>query len=366
MGKKCAFCQKAVNNISSALMLCYGCICRNFDNAKPIIDRVHREVRKKYNLPEKAPSDSQGTQCLLCINECRIPVNGYGLCGIRRNEKGVIKGGEPENGKLSFYYDLLPTNCVADWVCAGGTGAGYPEFAYRNGAETGFKNLAVFYHACSFNCLFCQNWHYRDLTFDKKITSARTLADAVDEMTSCICYFGGDPTPQLLHAISSSEIAIDKKMGKVLRICFETNGSMNQSLLRKIIELSLKSGGCIKFDLKAYTEELNYALCGVSNRRSLENFKFAASYIKKRPEPPLLIASTLLIPGYVEEEEVRKIAGFIAGINPEIPYSLLAFYPQFCMKDLPVTSRNQALSAQEAAKKAGLKRVKIGNILLLS
>ncbi|MEE8618654.1 MAG: hypothetical protein V3S84_00830 [Dehalococcoidales bacterium] len=46
---------------------------------------------------------------------------------------------------------------MADWVCPAGTGAGYPDFAYRAGVEYGYKNLAVFYHACSFDCLFYQN-----------------------------------------------------------------------------------------------------------------------------------------------------------------------------------------------------------------
>jgi len=30
------------------------------------------------------------------------------------------------------------------------------------GPEYGFYNLAVFYGTCNFNCLFCQNWHFRE------------------------------------------------------------------------------------------------------------------------------------------------------------------------------------------------------------
>ena len=52
------------------------------------------------------------------------------------------------------------------------------------------------------------------------------------------------------------------------------------------------------------------------------------------PVPPLLIASTLLVPGYVNENEVGGIARFIASINPDIPYSLLAYCPHFYMSDL--------------------------------
>jgi len=140
---------------------------------------------------------------------------------------------------------------------------------------------------------------------------------------------------------------------------------MHPALLRQAAELSLKSGGCIKFDLKAWSEELNIALCGVSNKRTLENFRFLAQYTKERPSPPFLVASTLLVPGYIDKEEVARIASFIASLNPEIPYSLLGFHPQFFMSDLPATSRRVAYECLEAAKEAGVKRVRIGNLHLL-
>jgi len=80
---------------------------------------------------------------------------------------------------------------------------------------------------------------------------------------------------------------------------------------------------------------------------------------------PVLTASTLLIPGYVDNVEVENIARFIAEINPEIPYTLLAFYPQYVMDDLPTTSWRQARKCYEAAKKH-LEKVRIGNLHLLS
>ena len=79
----------------------------------------------------------------------------------------------------------------------------------------------------------------------------------------------------------------------------------------------------------------------------------------------MLIASTLLIPGYVDIYEVQQLAEFIAGLSPLIPYSLLAFHPQFYMDDLPTTSRSHAQKAKQVAEKAGLKNVRIGNIHLL-
>lgn len=67
----------------------------------------------------------------------------------------------------------------------------------------------------------------------------------------------------------------------------------------------------------------------------------------------------------MDEPEIREIALFIANLNPDIPYSLLAFYPKFCINDLPTTSKSHALRCKASAEKAGLKNVRIGNVHLL-
>ena len=289
-----------------------------------------------------------------------------GYCGLRKNTGGRLTGVSPEEGKLSWYHDPLPTNCVGDWVCPGGTGAGYPEYAHSSGPEYGYKNLAVFFQACSFNCLYCQNWHFRNETLRSCTASSHKLASDVDEKTSCVCYFGGDPTPQLPLALRASKLALDKNKGRLLRICWETNGSMQKALLDEMIELSLNSGGCIKFDLKAWDENLHIALTGITNKRTLENFSRVGERIKARPVPPLLVGSTLLVPGYIDENEVRGIARFIASINPDIPYSLLAYSPHFYMSDMPLTPRLLSERCLETAQGEGLKNVRIGNVHLLA
>jgi pyruvate formate lyase activating enzyme len=362
---ECKVCGKSSILISKALSVCVDCIRSNFEKSFPFIEKAHFRSRERFNLPLTPPKEDKGVKCNFCVNECEIPLGKRGFCGLRENKDNQIVGGLAEEGNLNWYYDGLPTNCVADWVCAGGTRFGYPKFSYSKSAEYGYKNLAVFYQACSFNCLFCQNWHYRQEIYSNKKISAEKLASGVDEKTSCICYFGGDPTPQIVHSIETSKIALEKSKGKILRICWETNGSMNQAYLEQMIEIALKSGGCIKFDLKAWDDNLHLALCGVSNKKTLENFKFLASFSKERKSPPLVIASTLLVPGYIDEKEIKNIAQFIANLNPEIPYSLLGFYPQFYFNDLPTTSLRHSEKCLEIALKDGLKKVRIGNRHLL-
>jgi pyruvate formate lyase activating enzyme len=362
---RCEICNTESRLISEELGVCLNCIRERPAHALPIAARTHIRSRAAFGLPETPPEDPQGVPCNLCVNECRIPEGRRGYCGLRQNTGGKLNGVTSREGKLSWYHDPLPTNCVADWVCPGGVGAGYPKYAYTSGPEHGYKNLAVFFHACSFNCLYCQNWQYRKESLRLHTTPVSRLCSDVDETTSCICYFGGDPTPQLPYAIEASRLALKEKGGGIFRVCWETNGSMNAKLLDEMVELSLHSGGCIKFDLKAWNDDLHRALTGASNRRTLENFSRVGESVGLREAPPLLVASTLLVPGYIDEAEVRSIARLIASIDPAIPYSLLAFYPHFYMSDLPLTQRPQAQRCLLAAQKEGLENVRVGNVHLL-
>ena len=362
----CQICHHSAATISRTLGVCLSCIREKPARALEIVEVVHANSRAEFGLPSAPPDDPRGVTCTICMNQCNIPEEGVGYCGLRTNRRGKLVGVSANQAKLTWYHDPLPTNCVGDWVCAGGTGAGYPQYACCPQAEYGYKNLAVFFEACSFNCLFCQNWHFRKKCINSDTRFVDTLVSNVDELTTCICYFGGDPSPQLPYSLRAARKALEQNKGKILRICWETNGSMRPDLLDEMMELALDSGGCVKFDLKARDPNLHRALTGVTNKSTLENFARAAGFIQRRPEPPLLIANSLLVPGYIDEREIIAITKFIAALNPDIPYSLLAFHPQFYLSDLPVTSKEHADRCYQAALNAGLNTVRIGNLHLLS
>ncbi len=362
----CILCKRTDPLISKELEVCLACIRRDSDRALEIAARAHFRSRRMFGLPEQPPRGPAGAVCRLCGNECEIPEGASGYCGLRTNRHGRLEGVSGREGKLSWYHDPLPTNCVADWVCPGGTGAGYPRFAAKSGPEYGHANLAVFFHACSFDCLFCQNWHFRRQTLTSGLVPVEQFLKAVDRRTSCICYFGGDPAPQIQYSLEASRQACKQAHGRILRICWETNGSMGSHLLDNVVDLAMDSGGCIKFDLKAWAEPLHIALTGVTNRRTIENFRKVGRRTAERSVPPLLIASTLLVPGYVDELEIEALARFIASIHPDIPYSLLAFHPHFFMSDLPVTSKVLATRCLTIARQQGLTNVRLGNMHLLN
>jgi len=368
---KCRICGSKANTVSNSLGVCLKCIRKNPEDALTFTKKVHAKSRAKFGLPAEPPKDANGIPCGICANNCIIGNGKSGFCGLVWNVNGHLTrfGGTAEHGILEWYYDGLPTNCVSWWFCPGCTGAGYPQYAYEPTAEHGHYNLAVFYGACSYDCLFCQNWHYRNLSVKHKpVISSENLAAKVEKHVSCICYFGGDPSPQMLHSLETSRLALEKAKteNRILRICWETNGYMNSQLAEKAAKIAMESGGNIKIDLKTWSESLNIALCGVSNKPTLENFqRIGRKFYRQRKELPLLSASTLLIPGYVDEEEIENIARFISRIDANVPYTLLAFYPCYIMNDLPTTSRKQAITCKRIAEKY-LENVRIGNIHLLT
>lgn len=348
----CQLCGRRDRLIAGMLGLCRACISERPAEARVVAGRSHRAGRRVFDLPLEPPQAADGVRCDLCSHACRIGEGERGFCGLRTVKEGrlVHLAGTPEQGLLSWYRDPLPTNCVADPFCAGH-------------ARRGYHNLAVFYESCTFDCLYCQNWHYRETDpFTGRKISAQELAEAATPRTFCVCFFGGDPASQMPHALASARLLA----GRGVTVCWETAGSANPHLMERAVELSLRTGGTVKFDLKAFDEGLHYALTGASNAQTLANFARAARRAAERSGPPLVVASTLLVPGYVDADEVGRIARFIAGFDPAIPYVLLAFAPNCLMPDLPTTSAAHAEAALVAAYRAGLRHVRVGNRHLLS
>ena len=154
---RCQLCGITSPDIATALSVCLVCIRRRPHEALEMAVDAHRASRAEFGLPPVPPDDPDGILCNLCVNTCNIGQDCIGYCGLRKNQDGRLTGASTTKAKLSWYHDPLPTNCVADWVCGAGTGAGYPTYAHCPRAESGYKNLAVFFQTCSFNYLFCQN-----------------------------------------------------------------------------------------------------------------------------------------------------------------------------------------------------------------
>ncbi len=202
----CTLCSAQSELVSRSLGLYNACILADTPNARAQAEAAHFRSRQRFQLPARPPKATNAAQWRRCLNACCIADGGVGYCGVRYGEGGQIKGGDAESAAVQWYHDPLPTNCVAVWVCSACGEAGYPEFTDARGPEHGYTNLAVFYEACSFDCPFCQKWHFKEHSLDGPRRSAAELADAVDSTTRCICFFGGDPSCQVEHAVAAARL----------------------------------------------------------------------------------------------------------------------------------------------------------------
>jgi pyruvate formate lyase activating enzyme len=88
----------------------------DYKSVESILEQVHIKSRYKFGLPGKPSRASNGVKCNICANECCIEEGQKGFCGLRENRAGKLHHLtlSPDEAVVEWYYDALPTNCVAD------------------------------------------------------------------------------------------------------------------------------------------------------------------------------------------------------------------------------------------------------------
>jgi len=71
---------------------------------------------------------------------------------------------------------------------------------------------------------------------------------------------------------------------------------------------------------------------------------------------------SLFIPGWMEADQIEEIARILMEVEPQIPYTILAFFPEYQLMDVPSPNLEQMLEAYAKVKDVGLKNVRLGNI----
>jgi pyruvate-formate lyase-activating enzyme len=108
-------------------------------------------------------------------------------------------------------------------------------------------------------------------------------------------------------------------------------------------------------DIKAHDPEHHRWLTGCSNDRILA----LPEEILKRGF--ILEVLSLYIPGLVESQELGRIARLLAAVDTRIPFTILAFFPEYRMKDFRSPTVQEMVQAYEEARSAGLRRIRLGN-----
>jgi pyruvate formate lyase activating enzyme len=75
---------------------------------------------------------------------------------------------------------------------------------------------------------------------------------------------------------------------------------------------------------------------------------------------------SLCIPGWVEADQIGRIAVALSAVDADIPFTILAFFPEYQLRDVPSPTLEQMIAAYHAARDAGLRKIKLGNVPLFA
>ncbi|RLI84436.1 radical SAM protein [Archaeoglobales archaeon] len=165
-----------------------------------------------------------------------------------------------------------------------------------------------------------------------------------------VAFTGGDI---VCKAEFYAEAAEKIKEKTKLWVLIETNG---YGLTPKNLDLLANMGvDSFWLDIKAYNEEIYRKLCGTTNRWILKT----PEWIVEREF--VLEICMLYVPHWIEIDQLKAVAKLIADIDERIPFTILAYFPEYKMK---VRSPNlmEMIQACLAVRDAGIKNVKLGNL----
>jgi len=218
------------------------------------------------------------------------------------------------------------------------------------------RERALMYYATDLckHCGACVIFKKRSPLCPAKLSKEQIILSpqGIGPARNIIAFTGGDIACQAnFYAEVSQKI---KNECNNMWVLLETNG---YGITPKNLDLFQKAGlDSYWLDIKAYDEDIYKKLCGTSNKTVLNSPKEILS------RNFILEILTVYIPDLVELEQFEKIAQLIAKLDENIPFHILAFFPQYKLKDFRPPILTEILDTYKTVKNIGLKKVRIGNI----
>ncbi len=282
-------------------------------------------------------ADEDKVRCFLCAHRCLIAHGKTGVCGVRKNEAGVL-------------YSLVWGKSISANV---DPIEKKPLFHFLPGSRS-FSIAAV---GCNFKCAFCQNSDISQFPGETgRITGEDFLPEAVVAAAlrnDCrsISYTYTEPTIYLEYALDTAVAAKEQGLFNVM----VTNGYTTTEVIGNSLKGTIHAAN---IDLKAFTESFYKRLCSARLAPVLDGIKAyhdAGIWIE---------VTTLIIPGENDsDEELHDIASFIYSISPEIPWHISRYYPRYKYDQAPPTPINTIEKAREIGLSEGLHFVYSGNVM---
>jgi pyruvate formate lyase activating enzyme len=278
--------------------------------------------------------DRNRVRCYACGHCCPIPEGQPGVCKVRYNRGGTL---------------------YVPWGYVGGVQCDPIEkkpffHAYPGALAYSFGMLG-----CDLHCSYCQNWVTSQALRDPNAVSAPLRAspealtqDALRQRAKVLVSTYNEP---LITSEWSVAVFREARAAGLLT-GFVSNGNGTPQVLeylRDWVDL-------YKVDLKSFDDRHYHQLGGrigpiLETIRRLYEMRFWLEVV------------TLLIPGFNDsDEELTRLAEFLASVSPLIPWHVTAFHKDYKMNDPDDTQPEDLMRAVDIGRRAGLRYLYAGNL----
>ena len=286
------------------------------------------------SAPELVRDEGDGVlRCLACAHRCRVADGKAGVCRVRFNHLGQLRvpagyvaGVNVDPIEKKPFYHVLP----------------------------GSEALSFGMLGCDLHCSFCQNWISSQILRDDRavVTPQQISADdlarlAVRHRTPVCVSTYNEP---LITADWAVEV-FKRLKPHGIRCGFVSNGNATP----EVLEFLRPHVDLYKVDLKCF-DDRHYRRLGGTLHAVLDTI------VRLKEMGFWVEVVTLVVPTLNDsDEQLTGIAKFLAGVDPNIPWHVTAFHPDYKLTDPPPTPTETLIRAHDTGRSAGLKFVYAGN-----
>jgi pyruvate formate lyase activating enzyme len=273
----------------------------------------------------------RAVRCELCPIGCRLKEGRDGPCGSRGNVGGRMVA--KQYGRLvSAAVDPIEKK---------------PLYHFHPGAEI----LSIAALGCNLHCQFCQNWNISQArSGPAEDASPRDVVEnALAHRSLGIAYTYSEPLVWYEFVRDTACLAREADLKNVI----VSNGFLNEAPLRELLPWL----DAANIDLKSMDDDFYRKICKARLQPVLDAIKLCYELGVH------LEVTNLVIPGYNDsDEQIGRLAAFLAGIDRDIPLHLSAFFPAYKLKAPPTPPETLVHAAAIARHKLAF--VFLGNVRL--